>query len=609
MVRFGEGFAERTLSCLLILGCSDESVPIFMRSELMLLGLIGLLIFMANRTSLTRVLSERMAEWGTSDGNGGRVLQCQPSQIVELFEKVHLGICATIAIYLLTCIWLILLHWIIYKHWIRVDDKPFNLLVYRSLLSDHHRTHFLLRYLHIPRLLKLSRLRSIDRIQALRRACIEQFGLPVSFPFSIYLKFAMRDVVIRVLEVHPIWWAVLILAFGFTFVRISVLRVDNSNITIIIYAALSFAFTLMTALVLYLADRIYKKVLTLASVRRHLTIQGHDEHILQTDDDSEHQLLGRERMNSSDSENTAHGHSQKIGGNRYEATERSSLLAGSVDNDYSTRKKVTNRSLDQEGEVSAGSEREDGSEPEAKDERDSETISFRMDSETYSDVGSGDGVHAMSINSPKEYGSIGEESDTDVRSFEDLQPETRLKFDVFNRHYAGDTMTMMSVAEYREMSRMVTFMFRRAQMQTKDDVEHKGMLFFRNRHYLVFALQFITFFQSWILGLAIYYSWSIYNDPPRAPLASSTLFILLSMGPILTYALMGLVLAKLVKSIYTGGLVRPDLLLETMFQPDRSSDAHSSAQFSDSVPVSQMESWRRMTYSRKAPIYAEDGRY
>jgi hypothetical protein len=476
----------------------------------MLLGLIGILVFFFNQTKLTQLISQKMAKWGTQDPrNPDHVIACEPEQLVELFEKVHLGIFANMGIYFITCLWLVLLHWIIYKHWIRIDYEPFDLDIYRDTLTQHRNDSLIYRYLNIVRLWKLWRMRAIDRLHALRDSCIEQYGLPPTFPFSRYCKLAMRDVVIHILDVHPVCWALLILAFGFTLVRISILRVDNSEKTIIIYGSLSLFVSLVSLFVLISAARVYGGVLRLASVKRYLHIRDEDS--------------SDERSTSINiiSEETLDEEVSLI------PTGRSSLM-------YTDTIQQT-----------------------AKEKIISKSEPFIPDKSL----------------------------DSKQRSFEDVAPGQPLHFSIFNRF--GETMTLMTVDEYRIHSTLVANILKRAQIQTADDSEHKSMWFFRSRKYLVFALQMITFVQSWLLGLSIYYGWSVYHDHPTDIPKHPALFLYVAVGPLITYGLMGMTLEKLVKSTS----ISADRILETLYAP-HSEERVDQSSVSDSwnyIPSSSMQ--------------------
>lgn len=463
-------------------------------NELMLLGMIGIFIFFLNRSQLTGLLTKQMAKWGTQDpGDLSKVIPCKPEQLVDLFEKVHLGIFANMGIYFITCGWLILLHWLIYQYWIRIDLQPFDYAVYRNLLHDHKSEPWYKRFLNVKRTWQLWRLRAIDRLHALRYSCIEQYGLPEGFQFSWYFKLAMRDVVIQILDVHPLCWAVLIVAFGFTLIRISILRVDNSETTLVIYGSLSLAVSLVCLFILISASRIYGKVLRLGSVRRYLHIQNHAE-----DSDS--------------SSDPSHAINDET---RDEAVPLLTDLTPSL--------KI---SRDRHSSMNYASQRNT--------------------------------IEAMAA-------TMTEKSDSLARSFQDVAKGNPLCFNVFQR--VGDTLTMMTVDEYRTASKLVGNILARAQIQNSDDSEHKSMLFFRSRKYLIVALQVVTFVQSWLLGLSIYYAWSVYNDVPTDIPAHGGLVTYIAVGPLLTYGLLGLTLEKLVKGTYTGGLIRPELILETLFAP------------------------------------------
>jgi len=460
----------------------------------MLLGLIGIFIFFFNQSHLTDLVSKGMAKWGTQDPRDpSHVIPCEPSQLVELFEKVHLGIFATMGIYFITCFWLILLHWLIYKHWIRIDFEPFDFAIYNALLQRQRNDFWLLRYLNIKRLWTLWRMRAIDRLHALRYSCIEQYGLPDSFQFSWYFKLSMRDVVIQILDVHPLFWVLLIIAFGFTLIRISIFRVDSSEATLTIYGSLSLVVSLVSLFVLISAARVYGKVLRLGSVRRYLHIRRDFQ-----DEDS-----------SSDPSHVINEHA---------SDEEVSLLPAVAP-------------------------------------------SFRFPHEPHGSMSYGshrNTIESMAANAP-------EKTDSQSRSFQDVAPGKPLTFNVFHRH--GEMMTLMTVDEYRTVSGLVSNILARAQIQTSDDSEHKSMLFFRSRRYLIIAIQLIIFVQSWLLGLSIYYSWSAYNDHPKDIPRHPGLLAYIAVGPLITYGLMGMTLEKLVKSTYTGGLIRTELILDTLFAP------------------------------------------
>ena len=238
----------------------------------MLLGLIAILVFFSHESNLSEKIEHLMAKafpLPTEPGHPHAI--CSEESLNLLFEKVHLGISATMGIYFLTCMYLVLLHWIIYKHWIRIDYESFDIQTYDREMEAYQRSHWLLRYLNLYRRWKLWRLHGVDRIHALRAACIEQYSLPLDFQFSKYFKIAMRDVVIHVLEVHPICWGILVIALLFTLARTFIhLRVNDSFWTIVIYGSLSLIVAALSSAIYLVSSRIYRKVLALPSVRRHL---------------------------------------------------------------------------------------------------------------------------------------------------------------------------------------------------------------------------------------------------------------------------------------------------------------------------------------------------
>jgi hypothetical protein len=442
----------------------------------MLLGLIAILVFFFHESNLSEKISHLMARaFPISVGPGHPAIICSEEDLNVLFEKVHLGISATMGIYFLTCIYLVMLHWIIYKHWIRIDYESFDTRLYDRTITAHQQSHWFLRYLHLPRQWRLWRLHGIDRIHALRAACIEQYGLPQDFQFSKYFKLSMRDVVIHVLEVHPICWAILVVALLFTLARTFIkLRVNDSVWTIVIYGSLSLCVSALSATIYIITARIYRKVLALPSVRRHLHTKAasFDDHF----------------------EPTA------LSSNYDEEADDSPLLGSMKD--------------------------------------------------------SSSGPFLTSFELTK---------DDEEPAFEHIGHGKTLQFQVFKS--LGDNTVLMSVDSYRESAARVTRILRRSQTPTVDDQNHKSWLFFRSTRFLIAAVQVITFLQTWLLGLSIYYVYSIYKDVPRDPPKHPAIVLYVFLGPLITYGLMGPTLSKIVKASYTGGCIRPELILECLFLP------------------------------------------
>lgn len=477
----------------------------------MLLGLIAILMFMLHETHLAEKIATLMAKAFPIRGPHGTKIVCTEEDLNLLFEKVHLGISANMGIYFITCMYLILLHWIIYKHWIRIDYEEFDFRAYSKLKQAHDSLPVVLRFLHIPNHLKLSRLHGIDRMHALRRACIEHYQLPSDYQFSKYLKFAMRDVVIHMLEVHPICWGVLGFALLFTFGRNAVgVRVNDSLVTLVIYGALSlFVSFCSIGIYIYMAV-VYRKVLRVDSVRKHIhsadaaydrSFEPSDTAVRMssqdpmTDDeqyDMSSPLLSRAHRNSSSSSFGHHNYSSGTGSSSNFASSFS-LVSDSDETVFDT-KPWHGRSLP-----------------------------FQIFADA--DAHGGDG------------------------------------------HGHGGSLKLMSVDEYRKYSSRVRHILSRVSTPTDEDHAHKNALLLRSRRLVIAALQLVTFVQTWVLGLSVYYVYSIYADIPKAPIPYPILNAFPFVGPIITYSLMGSTLSKIVKATYTGGLVRPDLLLEALFLP------------------------------------------
>lgn len=476
-------------------------------TELMLLGLIAILVFIFNETGASEHISHSMSLRFPLPQKDCDI--CPDESIIILFEKVHLGISATMGIYFVTCIYLVTLHWLIYRHWIRIDIEPFDMALYESISSAHNNTHPVLRYLHLPRLYRLWRLHGIDRIHALRAAAIEQYNLPKDFQWSKYSKLAMRDVVIHILEVHPICWGILVLALLLTFARVYVsIRVENTDISMSIYGGLSLIIATLSGVIYLLAARIYRKALNLPSIRKHLHTKAGafaDEFDPEPRIDEETSLLTRRSLHSED--------------------------------------------LSLNNSDPATKARHDGHE----------------------------------------------------HSFEDVVHGKPLHFKIFKR--LGDVIHMMSVDEYREQSRVVGGILRRAQNPTEEDEHHKNMLFFRSRRFLLSALQVVTFCQTWVFGLSVYYIYSAYRDAPQMPPKMPWLVIpFMFVGPLITYGIMGPTLAKLVKATYSGGLIRAELLIEAHFLR-KSSAFVASFQYQNPLLFPAVDTpWSRGTMPSSLPL-------
>lgn len=521
----------------------------------MLLGLIGILILAFHQTKLTMVISERLAKWGVQNpSDPTEILPCSANQLVAVFEKVHLGIVGTMGIYFATCVWLLLWHWMIYHHWNRFDFEPFDGELYQQTLQEHRSDSFL-RYLKIPRLVRLWRMRAIDRLHALRASCIDQYGLPQDFQFSWYFKLAMRDVVIQILSVNPLCWALLILAFGFQFVRLALFRIDNSQLTITIYGVISLFLAAIAGLVYFVASRIYIKVLNLASVKRHLKIS-----VQKFGGDFE--FPGSDELSPLDSgPSSIHVTS---GRNTYD--ENAALLRSAS---MPTLQPIKSRSpTNTTGASSSG-------------------FAAAMEAENLGDYGMNGGDQDISLEQQvPEHLKADPIFDGIQHTFQDTASGRAITFNVFSRPVRG-TLSIMTVAEYREKSTLVSNILRRAQVRTADDTSHANMLFFKSRRFLVSALQFLVFIQAWVLGLSIYYTWSIYHDQPVDIPKHPSILVFPFIGPILTYAIMGIALEKLVKSSYVAGLIRPDLLIETLFSTP--SSFHTAE-----APASVVDTWHRV---------------
>lgn len=483
----------------------------------MLLGLIAILVFIMHESSVAGKFAHWLGKTFTLKEPNGHKLECGESDINLLFEKVHLGISANMGIYFLSCIYMVLLHWLIYKHWIAIDYEPFDVRAYQRLKQSHDALHPVMRFFHIPNRRKLWRLHGIDRLHALRAACIEQYRLPSEFQFSKYMKFAMRDVVTHMLEVHPICWAMLVIALLFTFGRnLLGIRVANSEITLIIYSVLSLIVSALSAALYYITSRIYKKVLRMPSVRRHLLTKGGS---LDSSFDPSDNIL---RMTSAESLNH---------------TEEDTM--GDENASSSTPLLLAERGFGRGSTLSSST-------------KTSSSGSFR--GSTVSDFAVDDSDETM----------------FDTKAWHGRH----LPFQIFSDH-STDTLTLMSVDKYRMYSSRARNILQRANAPSEEDSDHKSALFFRSRRFIVSALQVVTFAQTWLFGLSVYYIYSIYADVPRDPLRYGFINALPFIGPIITYALTGPTLSKIVKATYTGGLIRPDLLLEALFL--RQSRSHPNA--------------------------------
>lgn len=485
----------------------------------MLLGLIAILMFMLHETHAAEKINTLMAKAFPIKGPHNTKIICSEEEMNLLFEKVHLGISANMGIYFLTCMYLIFLHWIIYKHWIRIDYEEFDMRAYSKLKQAHDSLPAVVRFLHLPNQLKLSRLHGIDRMHALRRACIEHYQLPSDFQFSKYLKFAMRDVVIHMLEVHPICWGVLGAALLFTFGRNAIgVRVNDSLVTLMIYGALSLVVSFCSlGIYIYMAV-VYRKVLRVESVRKHI-----------------HSAAAAYDRSFEPSDTAVRMSSQDVVTDD-ESYDISSPLLSSA-------------------------------------HRNSSSSSF--------------GHHHYSSGSGRDsFGSaFSNVADSDVTVFDTTPWHGRtLPFQIFSAvdsshdshgadegshggHGHGGSLKLMSVDEYRKYSSRVRHILNRVSTPTDEDNKHKNALLLRSRRLVIAALQLVTFVQTWLLGLSIYYVYSIYADIPKAPIPYPILNVFPFVGPIITYAFMGTTLSKIVKATYTGGLVRPDLLLEALFLP------------------------------------------
>lgn len=538
----------------------------------MILGLIGILILAFHQTKLTLVISEHMAKWGVQNPlNPVEVLPCSPSQLVAVFEKVHLGIVGTMGIYFTTCVWLLLWHWIIYHHWEGFDFEPFDGERYQEMLREHRSDSVWLRYLKLPRLVKLYRLRAVDRLHALRASCIDQYGLPQDFQFSWYFKLAMRDVVIQILSVNPLCWALLILAFGFQLVRLALFRVDNSTITIIIYGCISCILALVAGLVYFVSSRIYIKVLNLASVKRHLNISvqklGGDFEFPGYDDTFGGPLdPGPSSMIVSGNRGAyGSGGSAGSGGSNYDETAsllRSSSMPSFRQGQNQQQKSAVGPNPSPSGFAAA-----------------MEAASSGIDDMDAHGIPLVDQV-------PSPHYKADPINDSIQNTFQDTASGRPITFNVFSRPVRG-TLSIMTVDEYREKSTLVSNILRRAQVRTADDTAHENMLFFKSTRFLVSALQFLVFIQAWVLGLSIYYSWSIYRDKPTDIPKHPGVLAFPFIGPLITYAIMGLALEKLVKSSYVAGLIRPDLVIETLFSTP-------SSFYTAEAPPSAVDTWHRV---------------
>lgn len=471
----------------------------------MLLGLIAILIFMLHESHLSDKIAGLMARAFPIRGPHGDKIICTEEDLNLLFEKVHLGISANMGIYFIACLYLVFLHWIIYKHWIRIDYEAFDYRAYQRLKQSHESLPAVIRFLHLPNHLKLWRLHGIDRIHALRGACIDHYHLPSDFQFSKYLKFAMRDVVIHILEVHPICWAVLVIALLFTFGRNALgVRVNDSLVTLMIYGALSLVVALCSLLVYIYMAVVFRKVLKMSSVRAHL--HSSDAAYDRSFEPSETAISM-----------STHG--------------RSSHSSG-----HHTDDEVT---LDASSPLLSSKHR-------------------NWSSSSFS--------HEASMGSDTSMAADSDESQFDTTPWRGRP----LPFQIFGEegHGHGDgLLSLMSVDRYREYSNRVRHILKRVAASTDEDEAHKSALFFRSRRLIIIFLQVITFVQTWLLGLSIYYVYSIYVDIPKAPLPYPILNAFPFIGPLITYGLMGPTLSKIVKATYTGGLVRADLLLEALFLP------------------------------------------
>jgi hypothetical protein len=318
-----------------------------------------------------------------------------------------------------------------------------------------------------------------------------------------------------------------------------------------IYGGLSAAIALLSGGIYFFAARIYRKVLALPSVKRHLLTAG------ATGDDPS-------PVPNADFANP----DQAV------ALEEDGLACPTA------------------GLSSATSSHDDFDSVSMK--------SIRPTSSSWSYVGSGPGAEVL----------VDKTQDQVEHSFEDTVPGKQLHFQVFKRH--GQTLALMSVDDYRVHSTRVRNILTRAASPTIDDDEHKSKLFFRSTKFLVLALQIVTFLQTWALGLSIYFLYSIYRDKPTQPPHYPITIAFLFFGPLVTYGLMGPTLAKLVKATYTGGLVRPELILEALFQPKSriyQTDPTAPTAFADrssmvlrsqtsSVPANSTQSVRMGTRSR-----------
>jgi len=515
----------------------------------MLLGLIAILVFVLHETHLSTKFATMLASKLKPVGETGPVL-CPSEELNLLFEKVHLGISGTMGIYFLTCIYMVLCHWIIYKHWIRIDYEEFDHVLYDRLYHEHHSSPFFLRYFNFSRIWRLWRLNGTNRIHALRKACLHEYGLPSDFQFSKYFKFSMRDVVIMLLEVHPICWAILVVSLLFTLARTFIkLRVNNSFWTLFIYGCLSLVVSALSATIYLVMARVYRKVLVMPSINRHL-----------------------HKPSSSSSFSNGSSHNAFYDNAKYEAEEDDHHYAAS---DEHTCKSLLHFS--------------------SKSPFSSSSSLWRDYSASVGGGGGGDsiqqGLHQQQPFSDSEEPNCGH---TDHRK--------ELHFKVFRSEH--EMTTLMSVDEYRRYAKIVRRIFQRSCQPTEEDDAHKSLIFFRSKRFIVLSLQVVTFLQTWLFGLSMYYVYSAYADHPTAvPQHAWFAVPFVFVGPIITYGLMGPTLSKIVKATYTAGLIRPELIIETLFLPP--SKYQNNRPFSSAPPGSHHH--HRHHHMHTDDILAETG--
>jgi len=223
--------------------------------ELMIIGIIAAILFILHATKVTESFFYTFSEYEPES--------ICPNNQKYVFEWVHFLLFFFVVLYIINVVSLIIFQLFITRRWKKYDELGYEYIRRRAIELKKKRKamHPILRYLNFISWIKYMISTSFTNYGMLRKAVIVRTGLPDYFLFSIYMKYGLRAITIRLVNIHFSVYAIIIVIAWLNFIREKyiVQVVAGSVESNLIILCLGILLTILHAILYYLVSKLQRK--------------------------------------------------------------------------------------------------------------------------------------------------------------------------------------------------------------------------------------------------------------------------------------------------------------------------------------------------------------